>query len=105
MLLKFARESYTIEAGKAVSCKVRRAQTIQIITGRVWLTVEGQLADYWLKPGEQFTLPAGRLIVIQADNSANQPSQIKLLQQATWQFPRWNLAARHKAKPLTTCQA
>lgn len=102
MLLKFAKESYTIDAGQAVSCQVRRAQSIQIVSGRVWLTVEGQPADYWLNPGEQFTLPAGRLIVLQADI---QPSQIKWQTPASWQFPRWNLTAWRKSKPLAPCQA
>lgn len=102
MLLKFAKESYTIDAGQAVSYKLRRAQSIQIVSGRVWLTVEGQLADYWLNPGEQFTLPAGRRIVIEADGQA---SQIKLQTPASWRLPRWNLAAWRKAKPLAPCQA
>lgn len=102
MLLKFAKESYTIDAGKAVSYQARRAQTIQIATGQVWLTVEGRLADYWLSAGEQFTLPAGRLIVIQAER---QPSQIKLQAPAGWRLPRWNLLAWRRSKPLTACQA
>lgn len=71
MLVKFAKESYTIPAGKAVSGKVDSPQAILIASGRVWLTVEGVEADHWLQAGESFTLPADRLIVIEADKQAS----------------------------------
>ena len=71
MLVKFAKESYTIPAGAAVSGKVASPQAIHIASGRVWLTVEGLEADHWLNAGETFTLPADRLIVIEADKQAS----------------------------------
>ena len=72
MLVKFAKESYTIAAGGAVSGKVSHPQMIQIAGGRVWLTVAGDSADHWLNAGEVFTLPAGRLIVIEADQETSE---------------------------------
>lgn len=71
MLVKFAKESYTIPAGAAVSGKVSRPHAIHVASGRVWLTVEGWSADHWLKAGETFTLPADRLVVIEADKQAS----------------------------------
>jgi hypothetical protein len=71
MLVKFANTSYTIAAGTAVSGKLQRPQSIKVASGRVWLTVEGWEADHWLKAGEAFALPAGRLIVLEADQDAS----------------------------------
>ncbi|HTD05978.1 DUF2917 domain-containing protein [Undibacterium sp.] len=71
MLVKFAKESYTIPAGAAVSGKVSRPHAIHVASGRVWLTVEGWSADHWLNAGDSFTLPADRLVVIEADKQAS----------------------------------
>lgn len=72
MLVKFAKESYTIAAGKLVSGKVSRPQTLHVASGRVWLTVTGEAADHWLTAGDVFSLPVGRLIVIEADKGASE---------------------------------
>lgn len=68
---KFANPSYTIAAGRTVSGKLEQARTIQVSGGRVWLTVEGDRNDYFLEAGQTFTLPAGRLLVMEADRHAS----------------------------------
>ena len=68
---KFANLSYTIAAGSAVSGKLEQARAIQVVCGRVWLTVEGDRNDYWLEAGQTFTVPAGRLVVLEADRQAS----------------------------------
>ncbi|CAN5695831.1 hypothetical protein BH11PSE12_BH11PSE12_31330 [soil metagenome] len=71
MLVKFAKESYTIAAGTAVSGQLQRPQSLHISGGRVWLTIAGDAADHWLSAGEVFILPAKRLIVIEAEQEAS----------------------------------
>ncbi|MBI3285647.1 MAG: DUF2917 domain-containing protein [Burkholderiales bacterium] len=68
---KFANPSYTIAAGTAISGIADRARAIEVACGRVWLTIQGDLNDYWLQAGETFHLPAGRLVVIEADRQAS----------------------------------
>jgi hypothetical protein len=67
MLEKFTKGSYTIGAGQALSGKISAPRTVRITGSRIWLTIEGQSHDYWLKPGESLTLPSNRLIVLEAD--------------------------------------
>ena len=71
MLVKFAKDGHTLAANNVLSGQLEQAQVLQIDTGRVWLTVEGQADDYWLQAGETCTLPAKRLVVIEADKSVS----------------------------------
>lgn len=59
--------SLNLQAGRAVSGVARKARKLRIASGRVWITVEGELNDYWLDAGATFCVPAGRLVVIEAD--------------------------------------
>jgi hypothetical protein len=65
----FAGEMMTIPAGRAVSGTVICAGEIAVVAGRVWLTVEGEQADYWLCAGESVAVDAGRLVVLEADRT------------------------------------
>lgn len=67
----FTKQSITMEAGEAVSGVAGRAQTLYILRGRVWLTVEGVSHDYWLSAGDRFPAMPGRLIVIEADQAGS----------------------------------
>ncbi|MEB0137468.1 MULTISPECIES: DUF2917 domain-containing protein [unclassified Undibacterium] len=71
MTNNFTNQSHTISAGKTVSYVSDEAKQIQIACGRVWLTIAGYDEDYWLAAGESMNLPAGRLIVIEADQQAS----------------------------------
>ncbi|HEX7933408.1 MAG TPA: DUF2917 domain-containing protein [Paraburkholderia sp.] len=37
--------------------RVARPSTFKVISGEIWLTVEGDSADYWLATGESVELP------------------------------------------------
>jgi len=63
----FTKSSLHIAAGATVSGMSTETETLQVSAGRVWITVEGDLDDYWLQAGESITVDAGRLIVIEAD--------------------------------------
>lgn len=101
MLVKFAKESYTIPAGAAVSGKVNRSHAIHVASGRVWLTVEGWSADHWLNAGDTFTLPADRLVVIEADKQA---SLIEIARNKASLSALADLPKRHNAPQLSACK-
>ncbi|HCE09942.1 MAG TPA: hypothetical protein DIT28_10440 [Oxalobacteraceae bacterium] len=63
----FTNGSLTIGAGQAVSGIARKPQMLRVVSGRVWLTLEGVPHDYWLDAGDTFEVMPGRLVVIEAD--------------------------------------
>jgi hypothetical protein len=63
----FTKSSLCINAGSTVSGMSTEPETLHVTTGRVWVTVEGQLDDYFLQAGDSITVDADRLIVIEAD--------------------------------------
>lgn len=63
----FTNGSLTICAGQAASGIARKPQMLRVVSGRVWLTVEGVPHDYWLDAGDTFEVMPGRLVVIEAD--------------------------------------
>jgi hypothetical protein len=67
----FTTKSLTIPSGHAVSGIAKEAQTVRILCGRVWITVEGVSHDYWLFAGDTFTLTPGALTVIESDGAAS----------------------------------
>lgn len=64
----FTNGSLTIGAGQAVSGIARKPQMLRVVSGRVWLTLEGVPHDYWLDAGDTFEVTPGRLVVIEADS-------------------------------------
>lgn len=66
----FTNTAMNIDAGQAVSGIAARAQTLRILRGRVWITVEGIAHDYFLHAGDSFTAIPGRLVVLEADRDA-----------------------------------
>jgi hypothetical protein len=66
----FTSNTLSIESGQAVSGVADRAQTLRILRGRVWITVEGIQHDYFLHAGDTFTAMPGRLTVVEADQEA-----------------------------------
>jgi hypothetical protein len=66
----FTNQALTVQAGEAVSGMAKRAETLHIASGRVWITVEGIKHDYFLHAGDSFTAIPGRLIVLEADHEA-----------------------------------
>lgn len=62
----FTKQAITIPAGQTVSGVAVRNQTLRVLQGRVWITVEGISHDYWLSAGDSFTAIPGRLVVAEA---------------------------------------
>lgn len=67
----FTKDCIRLGAGQAVSGIAATARTVRVSGGRVWITVEGRPEDYWLGAGETFAAEPGRLIVIEATDTAS----------------------------------
>lgn len=67
MTINFANPSFTISAGDTVAGQSEQAQRFTVTAGRIWLTIAGEDEDFWLSAGESVTVPAHRLVVIEAD--------------------------------------
>jgi hypothetical protein len=67
----FTNLKVIIAAGQVLSGSAERCQTLRVVSGRVWITVEGLPMDYWLFAGDSLTIPARRLIVVEADKTAS----------------------------------
>ncbi|CAB3672414.1 hypothetical protein LMG22037_02014 [Paraburkholderia phenoliruptrix] len=50
----------------ATAWRVARPSTFKVISGEIWLTVEGDSEDYWLAAGESVELPRGAVAWISA---------------------------------------
>ena len=88
MINLFAKPTLNIGAGRAVSGRVSTKQILQVVYGKVWITIEGLPEDHWLSAGESVQLVPGRLLVIEA---ADEDSRVRI--------PK---SARHKV--LSTLQ-
>ncbi|MBR7777939.1 DUF2917 domain-containing protein [Undibacterium rugosum] len=71
MTNNFANSSYTISAGKTLSGISAVDQKVKVVCGRVWLTIAGDEGDFWLAEGETLTIPAHRMVVLEADQQAS----------------------------------
>jgi hypothetical protein len=72
MRILFTNSTLNIETGTTVSGISNHAETLNVMKGRVWVTVEGSPDDYWLGKGDSLTIEAGRLVVIEADKMDSQ---------------------------------
>jgi uncharacterized protein (DUF2345 family) len=93
-----ANECFTIAAGQAMSVIAPVAQSLQIMCGRVWVTVAGQGDDYWLSAGQFLNVAANSHIVIEADKRS---SVVQIQQSAVRQS--FGSARAGFSKQLTSC--
>lgn len=54
-----------LAAGKPVSFRDARGIRLQCVSGRVWVTVEGQPGDYLLLSGREMVIAARGLVVVE----------------------------------------
>ncbi len=47
------------EPGHPVTWRARHGQSVTALEGSLWLTVEGQIGDVWLRPGDVVVLAEG----------------------------------------------
>ncbi|SDC40148.1 Cupin [Cupriavidus sp. YR651] len=56
------------EPGLPVSWRAPHGQSVTVLEGRLWLTVEGQIADMWLRPGDVVALPEGTRVWLSGES-------------------------------------
>lgn len=60
-------DSLVFQPGQLLSVSADAALTMRIDCGCVWVTVEGDVTDYWLFRGDSLVLAPARHVVIEAD--------------------------------------
>jgi len=61
---------FELEQGEPVAAwRVARPSTFKVISGEIWLTVEGGSEDHWLRAGESIELPRRSVAWISASQS------------------------------------
>ena len=55
-------------AGTLLSGVAEKTERLQVVRGCVWITIEGDHADYWLSSGDCLVIPPQRLVVVEAES-------------------------------------
>jgi quercetin dioxygenase-like cupin family protein len=59
--------TFELEHGEPASAwRVAQPLTVDVLSGELWLTVEGDAEDYWLAAGESFELKRGAVAWLSA---------------------------------------
>ena len=77
-------EHFELATPHAVALKLGAGCMIRVTSGRLWLTVQDQLADVWLHAGECWTLPVSGIVWISAEGAAQFQLSRAFRQ---WQWP------------------
>ncbi len=99
MQIEFTKRAYRQMPGQIFSGALQEAVLLQVQQGEVWLTVEGELEDYFLHSGEVCALPAQRQIVIEAQQGVAHYSLQQMAQLPQLPGAR-QIAARNALAPL-----
>jgi len=95
---------FELEHGEpAAAWRVARPSTFKVIAGEIWLTVEGDSADYWLATGQSIELPhravtwisagrAGARFALASGSERSETRPTRGFSVAQW-LPRWLGAA------------
>lgn len=60
---------------------LRGASQIRVTHGSLWLTIDGQIEDVFIEPGQGVALPAGASVLVQAVDA---PARAVVLRPAGW---------------------
>lgn len=96
------------EPGHPVGLRAGYGQSVKVLEGRLWVTEEGRLADFWLQPGEVFELAEGGRFWLSGDGAvrfmlAETPAPLSLRRLVAWLrllHQRW---AEHKTDAFGEC--
>jgi hypothetical protein len=66
MRILFTNSTLNIKDGMTVSGVSNHRETLNVLRGRLWVTVEGSPDDHWLGAGDSFVVEPGKLVVIEA---------------------------------------
>jgi len=94
----FTNTGLGIPAHQAVSSIASRPQTLQIVSGCVWVTVEGVSQDYWLSAGDSLTVTPGRLVVVESNGRDSYvKTQAASKPNAAFEFGAWLHDVTHRS--------
>jgi hypothetical protein len=60
-------EHYELRTPRVVAFQLKAQSEIRVVSGRLWLTLEGLPEDVWLQPGEAWTLPVNGQLWLSAE--------------------------------------
>ncbi|AMP14333.1 DUF2917 domain-containing protein [Collimonas pratensis] len=63
----FEQQSHTLSGGSVLSGVTEQQLILKVVSGRIWVTFEGQPEDHWLHAGRALTLLPGRMVVVESD--------------------------------------
>lgn len=107
MRILFTNSRLNIKTGTTVSGISSQAETLKVVSGRVWVTIEGCKDDYWLAAGETLVVEAGKLVVIEAfreDSEIHLP-HLQHESEVRRAFDFFNALPRHPWKTSITGEA
>jgi quercetin dioxygenase-like cupin family protein len=62
---------FELEHGEPVAAwRIARPSIFKVISGQIWLTIEGDSMDHWLATGQSVELPRGAVAWISAGHGA-----------------------------------
>lgn len=63
-------ESYELHSPSATALSLKAGGMVRVVTGRVWLTLQGQSLDVWLQAGEAWQMPLTGTLWLSAEPAA-----------------------------------
>ena len=60
-------ENYELRAPRVVAFQLRAGSEIRVVSGRLWLTLQGFSEDVWLQHGETWRLPVNGQVWLSAE--------------------------------------
>lgn len=76
----FNNKPLPLAEGEVVALRIKGGIKLKVMAGRVWVTLQGDSADYWLCGGQQIDIPGYGILVIEAA-CGNSQVQVTLPQQ------------------------
>jgi hypothetical protein len=71
MQIMFTKNSLQLGDGDVTALRLSQPVCLHVITGRVWVTMEGGGTDYWLAAGQRLEMPGPGLLVIESVKQAS----------------------------------
>jgi hypothetical protein len=93
----FTKFSHVMSDGDILSGKSPVDQSLHMINGLAWVTVEGMQDDRWLSAGETVTIPRRRLVVVEADRGPGRVDIQPVKRSRSALYPREWLAVLARA--------
>ncbi|MBB3214538.1 hypothetical protein FHW67_003856 [Herbaspirillum sp. Sphag1AN] len=62
----FNNKHVQLAQGEVVALRIKGGIKLKVMRGRVWVTLQGDSADYWLCDGQQIDIPGYGILVVEA---------------------------------------